>query len=119
MEPNFPPAMRMSAGANWVSTEGVYTLTRQLPLTRELARLTPWRLAPVGTQLARQLAPHGAAPPALGAALLGTARSWRGIVPFTHLAPEGRMPVIIGPRGLLAPLARARSPLSPLPHTSP
>src|SRR6516164_1110164 len=25
----------------------------------------------------------------VGAALLGTARSWRGIVPFTHLAREG------------------------------
>src|SRR5262245_11225239 len=114
MEPNFTPAMRMSAGANWVSTEGVYTLTRQLPLTRELARLTPWRLAPVGTQLARQLAPHGAAPPALGAALLGTARSWRGIVPFTHLAREGRMTVIIGRRELLAALGGAAWPLADL-----
>src|SRR5215831_11158823 len=31
------------------------------------------------------------APPAPGAALLGTARSWRAIVPFTHLAREGRI----------------------------
>jgi len=36
------------------------------------------------------------------AALLGTARSWRGIVPFTHLAREGRMAVTIGRRELLA-----------------
>jgi hypothetical protein len=35
----------MNAGANWVSTEGVYTLTRQLPLTRELARWHRGRLA--------------------------------------------------------------------------
>ena len=27
-----------------------------------------------------------------------TARSWRGIVPFTHLAREGRMTVTIGRR---------------------
>src|SRR5262249_10246503 len=31
-----------------------------------------------------------------------TARSWRGIVPFTHLAREGRMTVTIGRRELLA-----------------
>src|SRR6516164_3632981 len=47
------------------------------------------------------------APPTLGAALLGTARSWRGIVPFTHLAREGRMTVTIGRRGLLAALGGA------------
>src|SRR5262245_40031787 len=35
---------------------------------------------------------------------LGTARSWRGIVPFTHLAREGRMTVTIGRRELLAAL---------------
>ena len=39
-----------------------------------------------------------------GAALLGTARSWRGIVPSTHLAREGRMTVTIGRRELLAAL---------------
>src|SRR5262249_23948805 len=39
-----------------------------------------------------------------GAALLGTARSWRGILPFTHLAREGRMTVTIGRRELLAAL---------------
>src|SRR5262249_35537800 len=44
------------------------------------------------------------APPEPGAALLGTARSWRGIVPFTHLAREGRMTVTIGRRELLAAL---------------
>src|SRR5215475_13307752 len=33
-----------------------------------------------------------------------TARSWRGIVPFTHLAREGRMTVTIGRRELLAAL---------------
>src|SRR5262249_19937384 len=37
------------------------------------------------------LCPACAPRPALGAALLGTARQWRGIVAFTHLAPEGRM----------------------------
>src|SRR5262249_17465106 len=47
------------------------------------------------------------APPAPGAALLGTARSWRGIVPFTHLAREGRMTVTIGRRELLAALGGA------------
>ena len=47
------------------------------------------------------------APPTLGAALLGTARSWRGIVPFTHLAREGRMAVTIGRRDLLAALGGA------------
>jgi len=31
-----------------------------------------------------------------------TARSWRGIVSFTHLAREGRMTVTIGRRELLA-----------------
>src|SRR5262249_11501263 len=41
------------------------------------------------------------------AALLGTARSWRGILPFTHLAREGRMTVTIGRRKLLAALGGA------------
>src|SRR6516162_6756882 len=36
-----------------------------------------------------------------------TARSWRGIVPFTHLAREGRMTVSIGRRELLAALGGA------------
>src|SRR5262249_24555368 len=36
-----------------------------------------------------------------------TARSWRGIVPFTHLAREGRMTCTIGRRGLLAALGGA------------
>src|SRR5215813_10460307 len=36
-----------------------------------------------------------------------TARSGRGIVPFTHLAREGRMTVIIGRRELLAALGGA------------
>src|SRR5262249_3310877 len=44
------------------------------------------------------------APTAPGAALLGTARSWRGIVPFTRLTREGRMTVTIGRRKLLAAL---------------
>src|SRR5215831_6506661 len=36
-----------------------------------------------------------------------TARLWRGIVPFTHLAREGRMTVTIGRRELLAALGGA------------
>ena len=36
-----------------------------------------------------------------------TARLWRAIVPFTHLAREGRMTVIIGRRELLAALGGA------------
>src|SRR5262252_1531560 len=47
------------------------------------------------------------APPAPGAALLGTARSRRAIVPFTHLAREGRMTVTIGRRELLVALGGA------------
>src|SRR5262245_62329326 len=47
------------------------------------------------------------APLAPGAALLGTARSRRGIVPFTHLAREGRMTVTIGRRELLVALGGA------------
>src|SRR6516225_1937378 len=42
-----------------------------------------------------------------------TARSWRGIVPFTHLAREGRMTVTIGRRELLAALGGAAA-LAPL-----
>ena len=34
-----------------------------------------------------------------------TARSWRGILPFTHLAREGRMTITIGRRKFLAALA--------------
>src|SRR6516164_1769093 len=44
------------------------------------------------------------APPAPSTALLGTARSWRGIV---HLAREGRMTVTIGRRELLVALGGA------------
>src|SRR5262247_2580542 len=40
-------------------------------------------------------------PPSLN---VKTACSWRGIVPFTHLAREGRMTVTIGRRELLAAL---------------
>src|SRR6516165_1126295 len=37
----------------------------------------------------------------------GTARSWRGIVPFTHLAREGLMTVTLGRRELLVALGGA------------
>src|SRR5262249_56296521 len=40
-------------------------------------------------------------------ALLGTARSRRGIVPFTHLAREGRMTVTIGRREFVTLLGGA------------
>jgi hypothetical protein len=36
-----------------------------------------------------------------------TARAWRGIVAFKHLAREGRMPLTIGRRKLLAALGGA------------
>ena len=36
-----------------------------------------------------------------------TARSWRGILPSTHLARQGRMTVTIGRRELLAALGGA------------
>src|SRR5262249_27356364 len=42
-----------------------------------------------------------------GCRAVRTARSWRGIVPFTHLAREGRMTVTIGRRGVLAGLGGA------------
>ena len=56
----------------------------------------------------------GARPARAGAALLGTARSWRGIVTSTHLAREGRMTVTIGRRELLA--ARGGASDTPTPH---
>src|SRR5262245_21354479 len=42
-----------------------------------------------------------------GSRAVRTARSWRGILPFTHLAREGRMTVTIGRRELLAALGGA------------
>src|SRR5262249_12385312 len=42
-----------------------------------------------------------------GCRAVRTARSWRGIVPFTHLAREGRMTVTIGRRKLLVALGGA------------
>src|SRR6516165_9565779 len=59
-----------------------------------------------GSEAGAPLCP-ACAPPSPGAALLGTARSWRGIVPFTHLAREGRMTVTIGRRKLLVALGGA------------
>src|SRR5262245_11485317 len=61
----------------------------------------------MGGTVTSVIAPAGRAWPAPGAALLGTARSWRGIVSFTHLAREGRMTVTIGRRELLAALGGA------------
>ena len=46
-------------------------------------------------------------PTSSGTRAVRTARSWRGIVPFTHLAREGRMTVTIGRRELLAALGGA------------
>src|SRR5262245_57076077 len=45
-----------------------------------------------------------------------TARLWRGIVPFTHLAREGRMTVTIGRRKLLAVLGGAAAAWPPAAH---
>ena len=42
-----------------------------------------------------------------GCRAVRTARSWRGIVPFTHLAREGRMTVTLGRRELLVALGGA------------
>src|SRR5262249_36120682 len=47
------------------------------------------------------------APARAGCRTLRTARSWRGIVPSTHLAREGRMTVTFGRRELLAALGGA------------
>src|SRR2546426_3875699 len=49
----------------------------------------------------------GVRPARAGYRAVRTARSWRGIVAFTHLAREGRMTVTIGRRGLLAALGGA------------
>src|SRR5262249_41886231 len=49
----------------------------------------------------------GVRPARAGCRAVRTAPSWRGIVPFTHLAREGRMTVTIGRRELLAALGGA------------
>src|SRR5262245_47791739 len=49
----------------------------------------------------------GVRPARDGCRAVRTARSWRGIVPFTHLAREGRMTVTIGRRKFLATLGGA------------
>src|SRR6516225_10168230 len=69
-------------------------------IQRDLIRLN--RILPAGRPYCLE-----PAPPTPGAALLGTARSCRGIVPFTHLAREGRMTVTIGRRELLVALGGA------------
>src|SRR5262245_32635620 len=51
----------------------------------------------------------GVRPVRAGGRAVRTARSWRGILPFTHLAREGRMTVTIGRRELLAALGGAAS----------
>src|SRR5262249_23719193 len=84
------------------------TLTK-LPRAHVAAGTHSFR-APRGHPTATLAASKGrrsVAQPSPGAALLGTARSWRGIVPFTHLAREGRMTVTIGRRELLAALGSA------------
>src|SRR5262245_51566828 len=73
----------------------------------------PRASGPGGSEAGAPLCP-ACAPPAPGVALLGTVRPWRGILPSTHLAREGRMTVTIGRRKLLAALggaaAAARGP---------
>src|SRR5262245_37830856 len=54
---------------------------------------------PVGTSWCR--------PARAGGHAVRTARSWRGILSFTHLAREGRMTVTIGRRELLVALGGA------------
>src|SRR5262245_5407855 len=61
----------------------------------------------VGRRSVAAYAPACCCRPAPGAALLGTARSCRGTVPFTHLAREGRMTVTTGRRELLVALGGA------------
>jgi len=46
-------------------------------------------------------------PARAGCRAVRTARAWHGILPFTHLALEGRMTVTIGRRELLAALGGA------------
>ena len=54
----------------------------------------------------------GVHPVRVGSALLGTARLWRGILPSTHLAREGRMTVTIGRRDFSATLGGAAAACS-------
>src|SRR5262245_22919481 len=95
------------------STTEIYTLSLHdaLPLACALRRLACrcWagRVA-LRENRARQhllAAPRGSEVLALAECrAVGTARPWRGIVPFTHLAREGRVTVTIGRRELLAAL---------------
>src|SRR5262249_47497264 len=60
-----------------------------------------------GVREPRALQPVPGVRPIRRCCAVETARSWRAIVPFTHLAREGRMTVTIGRRELIAALGGA------------
>src|SRR5258707_11878948 len=66
-----------------------------------------WAAAGAGGVVAPSLRSEAESSGVLALPNVKTARRWRGIVAFTHLAREGRMTVIIGRRELLAALGGA------------